>query len=341
LLNDTDSLVEAMHYESLADGQVICHLCAHGCRVRDGGRGICGVRENRGGTLYSLIAGRMSSMNADPIEKKPLYHFHPATMALSFGTVGCNFSCAHCQNYSISQADPGSFGLRRLDPADVPRLTRNMGCQGVSWTYNEPSIWYETTLAGSKAAMAEGLYTCYVTNGYIEEAPLREIAPVLGAMNVDVKAFRDAFYRDVCKARLQPVLDTCQLARELGIFIELTYLIIPGLNDADDEFAEFAAWVRDSLDPSVPVHFSRFHPDFQMTDRGRTPRETMRRAVAASRSAGLEHVYVGNIHQPEDESTRCVDCRTVLVDRAGFHARVRYGDDGRCPKCGRPVPFVL
>lgn len=330
-----------MHYESLSDGQVICHLCAHGCRVRDGGRGICGVRENHGGTLYSLIAGRMSSMNADPIEKKPLYHFHPSTMALSFGTVGCNFSCAHCQNYSISQTDPDKFNLRPLDTDDIPRLTRSMGCQGVSWTYNEPSIWYETTLEGSRAAVADGLYTCYVTNGYIQEAPLREISTVLGAMNVDVKAFREHFYKDVCKAKLQPVLDTCQLAHELGIFLELTYLVIPGLNDSDDEFAEFAAWVRDSLDTSVPVHFSRFHPDFNMVDRGRTPRETMRRAVAAARNAGLESVYVGNISQPEDESTKCAGCGAVLVDRAGFHSRVLFGADGQCSKCGRPVPFVL
>ncbi len=341
MLRDPHKSVEAMHYESLSDGQVICHLCAHGCRVRDGGRGICGVRENHGGTLYSLIAGRMSSMNADPIEKKPLYHFHPSTMALSFGTVGCNFSCAHCQNYSISQTDPDKFNLRPLDPADVPRLTRSMGCQGVSWTYNEPSIWYETTLEGSRAAVADGLYTCYVTNGYIQEAPLREISPVLGAMNVDVKAFREEFYKDVCKAKLQPVLDTCQLAHELGIFLELTYLLIPGLNDSDDEFAEFAAWVRDSLDTSVPVHFSRFHPDFNMVDRGRTPRETMRRAVAAARKAGLDNVYVGNISQPEDESTKCTGCGAVLVDRAGFHSRVLFGADAQCSKCGMPVPFVL
>jgi pyruvate formate lyase activating enzyme len=262
-------------------------------------------------------------------------------MALSFGTVGCNFSCVHCQNYSITNAKVGSFPLRGLDPEAIPGLAKNMGCQGISWTYNEPTIWYETTLEGSQVATDAGLYTCYVTNGYIQEAPLREIAPVLGAMNVDVKAFRDGFYKEVCKARLRPVLDTCVLARELGIFVELTYLVIPGLNDTDQEFRDFASWVKNELDPGVPVHFSRFHPDFKMTDRGRTPRETMRRAVTTARSVGLDHVYVGNIHQPEDEQTRCLGCGTVLVERAGFYARTTFDSEGKCPECGRDVPFVL
>ena len=341
MLRNEEDLTEAMHYERLSDGRAHCHLCAHDCRIREGATGICGVRENRGGTLYSLIANRASSIHADPIEKKPLYHFHPTTMALSFGTVGCNFSCAHCQNYSISHAEPGAFRLRRLEPADVPDLARGMRCQGISWTYNEPTIWHETTLAGSKAATEAGLYTCYVTNGYMQEAPLRELAPVLGAMNVDVKAFKESFYKEVCKARLQPVLDTCQLAREVGIFIELTYLIIPDLNDGEDEFQAFTGWVRDSLDVSVPVHFSRFHPDFKMMDRGPTPRETMRRAVAIARSAGLEHVYVGNIHQPEDESTRCAGCGSVLINRNGFHSQLHFARGEGCPNCGRPVPFVL
>ena len=341
MFGDDDRAIEAMHYEGLGDGRVHCHLCGHDCVIAGGKRGVCGVRENRDGTLVSLIARRMSSMNVDPIEKKPLYHFHPATSVLSFGTVGCNFSCAHCQNWSISQVDPSSFGLRSMDPSQVPEWTRNSGCQGVAWTYNEPTVWYETTLEGSRAAADDGLYTCYVTNGYIQEEPLREIAPVLGAMNVDVKAFREAFYKEVCKARLRPVLDTCQLAHELGIFLELTYLVIPGLNDGDEELVDFARWVKDSLDVSVPVHFSRFHPDFKMNDRGATPRKTMARAVRDARSVGLEHVFVGNIHQPEDEMTRCASCGTVLVDRTGFSARMRFGQDGRCPKCGQEVPLVL
>ena len=333
--------MEAMHYERLGGDAVNCHLCAHDCRIGDGKVGICGVRQNRGGTLYSFITRRMSSMNADPIEKKPLYHFHPATRALSFGTVGCNFGCTYCQNYSITAAKVSEFPLRRLDPGDIPGLARNYECQGISWTYNEPTIWYETTLEGSRVATEAGLYTCYVTNGYIQEEPLREIAPVLGAMNVDVKAFREEFYHDVCKAKLRPVLDTCVLAKELGIFIDITYLVIPDLNDSDDEFKGFSAWVRDELDAGTPVHFSRFHPDFHMLDRGRTPRSTMKRAVETARSVGLEHVYVGNISQPEDEQTLCPGCRTVLVDRAGFFASRKFTPDGRCPKCGREVPFVL
>jgi pyruvate formate lyase activating enzyme len=332
---------EAMHYEALADGKVHCHLCAHDCQVPKGKRGICGVRENPDGALVSLVRDRMSSVHSDPIEKKPLYHFHPSTMSLSFGTVGCNFGCVHCQNWSISQVQPGRSNLRPLDPTRVPGMAKDMGCQGVSWTYNEPTMWYETTLEGSRAATEAGLYTNYVTNGYIQEAPLREIAPVLGAMNVDVKAFREEFYKQVCKARLGPVLETCQLAREVGIFLEITYLVIPDLNDGDEELRAFSEWVRDSLGTDTPVHFSRFHPDFKMTDRGRTPRSTMKRACDTARGAGLEHVYVGNIHQPEDEMTRCSSCGTVLVDRSGFHSQLRFGPDGICPKCGAEVPFVL
>jgi pyruvate formate lyase activating enzyme len=338
---ELDPTNEAMHYERLTGNAVHCHLCGHDCRVSEGKRGICGVRENRDGNLYSLIKGRMSSINSDPIEKKPLYHFYPSTMALSFGTIGCNFSCAHCQNYSITNAKVGSFSLRRLDVAEIPKLCEAFGCRGISWTYNEPTIWYETTLEGSRVARDAGLYTCYVTNGYIQEAPLREIAPVLGAMNIDVKAFKESFYKEVCKARLQPVLDTCVLAKELGIFLELTYLIIPGLNDSDEEFSDFATWIRDSLGKDVPVHFSRFHPDFKMMDRGRTPTSTMRRAVEAARGVGLDNVYVGNIVQPENEQTRCTGCGTVLVDRTGFSARLRFGADGVCPDCGQKVPFVL
>lgn len=332
---------EAMHYEALGEGRVHCHLCAHDCRIAEGKRGICGVRENREGRLVSLIRDRMSSMNPDPIEKKPLYHFHPGTRSLSFGTIGCNFGCAHCQNWSISQVEPGGMNLRPLDPSRVPQLAKDMGCHGVSWTYNEPTIWYETTLEGSRAATEAGLYTNYVSNGYIQEAPLREIAPVLGAMNVDVKAFREEFYKEVCKARLRPVMDTCELACEVGIFLELTYLVIPGLNDSEAEFTGFAGWVRDRLGVDTPVHFSRFHPDFKMMDRGRTPRSTMRKACDLARRSGLEYVYVGNIHQPEDERTLCSSCGTILADRAGFSSQLRFGPDGKCPRCGKAVPFVL
>jgi pyruvate formate lyase activating enzyme len=337
---ELDSSFEAMHYEKLGEDRVHCHLCAHDCRIMPGKRGICGVRENRGGTLYSLIRNRMSSVQVDPIEKKPLYHFHPSTQVLSFGSIGCNFACAHCQNYSISQAESGQMPLRRFDASAIPALARKEGCEGVAWTYNEPTVWYETTLEGSRVCIREGLYTCYVTNGYIQEAPLREIAPYMQAMNIDVKAFTDAFYKEVCKARLKPVLDTCVLAHELGIHIELTYLVIPGLNDRDTEFREFATWVKDKLGKGVPVHFSRFHPDFRMLDRPPTPRETLARALHAAREVGLEHVYVGNIHQPDDEQTRCPSCKSALIDRAGFSSRILY-TGGKCPGCGKDVPIVM
>ena len=336
---DLDPSMEAMHYERLDKDRVQCHLCAHDCRIGDGKRGICGVRENRGGTLYSIIMRRMSSAQVDPIEKKPLYHFYPGSQVLSFGSIGCNFFCTHCQNWSIAQAGAGSMALRRLDASTIPGLAKEEGCRGIAWTYNEPTVWYETTLEGSLAALRAGLYSVYVTNGYIQEEPLRELAPYVQGMNIDVKAFTEEFYKTVCRAKLQPVLDTCVLARELGVHIELTYLVIPGLNDKDQEFRDFATWVKDHLGKGVPIHFSRFHPDYKMLDRPPTPRETLNRALRAARFVGLEHVYVGNIHQPDDEQTRCAKCGGPLIDRAGFSSKKLYRD-GKCPECGTPVPVV-
>ncbi|MEW6070463.1 MAG: AmmeMemoRadiSam system radical SAM enzyme, partial [Candidatus Thermoplasmatota archaeon] len=210
---------EALFWEKKSDNKVQCLLCPHKCSISEGKRGICGVRENKDGKLYSLIYGLASSVCPDPIEKKPLYHFYPATSVLSFGTVGCNFKCRHCQNWSISQATPESygFGLEKITGEEILRLAKRYDCKGVAWTYNEPAIWYEFTYDCSKLAKQNGLYTVYVTNGYINEEPLRELSKYLDAMNIDTKAFKEDFYKDICSAKLEPVLRTCELAKELGI----------------------------------------------------------------------------------------------------------------------------
>ncbi|MFP4169961.1 MAG: AmmeMemoRadiSam system radical SAM enzyme [Methanomassiliicoccales archaeon] len=329
---------EARFWERSGE-KVVCHLCPHECTIPPGRRGICGVRENREGTLMSLIYGKVSSVNVDPIEKKPLFHFRPGETALSLGTIGCNFRCEHCQNFTISQAEFQEAHLSELTPEGVVEMCRREGCGIVAWTYNEPSIWHEFTYDSARATQKEGISNVYVTNGYLKEDPLRELSPFLDAMNIDVKAFREDFYRKVCRASLQPVLDTAELARELGILIELTYLIIPGQNDSREEIGEFCRWVAD-LDPGVPVHFTRFHPDYRMRDGVPTPMETMERAWEVGREVGLEYVYLGNVPMSDRENTYCPHCGAMVIRRTGFRSRPVGLSEGRCTGCGRALNIV-
>jgi pyruvate formate lyase activating enzyme len=336
---DTIGTREAMFWSELGNGKVQCELCPHRCKLSEGRRGICGVRENIGGKLHTLIYGLGTSAHPDPIEKKPLYHFHPGSMVMSFGTVGCNFKCLHCQNYTISQEGPDDRRLARFSIEDVVSLTRRSNCSGVAWTYNEPTIWYEFTYDGSRAAKAEGLYSVYVSNGYINEEPLKKIAPYIDAMNIDVKAGNDDFYKKVCKGERQRVLETCERAHKLGILVELTYLVIPDLNDSEDEIRAFAEWAVQYLSSEVPIHFSRFHPDFMLTDKGRTPMGTMTMAYDIAKKAGAQYVYLGNVSHGTFENTYCPECGTLLLERFGFSADKvgLVGDE--CVKCGKEIPI--
>jgi pyruvate formate lyase activating enzyme len=329
---------EAMFWRK-QDGKVECMLCPHRCKISQGKRGICGVRENQKGILNTLIYGMATSITPDPIEKKPLFHFFPGTYALSFGTVGCNFKCLHCQNYNISQAKIESMRFQKVKVEDVVKIANRYKCQGISWTYNEPSIWYEFTYDGSIAAKKEGLYTCYVTNGFIEAEPLKKISPYLDAMNIDVKSFTDDFYKKTCKAKLKPVLDTCILAKELDIYIELTNLIIPGMNDSEEEIRRFCNWVVDSLGENTPIHFSRFHPDYKMTDSIATPISTLTRAYEIAKDEGIRYIYLGNVPHGDYENTYCSDCGELLIERIGFSTRNHFAKDGKCPKCNSAIPL--
>jgi len=331
---------EARHY-SIEGGKVRCGLCPHSCLIPAGKRGICGIRENKGGKLYALTYGLVSSIHPDPIEKKPLFHFLPGSTSISFGSVGCNLSCKHCQNFAISTAAPDQIGMTRMEPVDVVEYARSSGAQSVSWTYNEPTIWHEFTTDASKAAHGAGLKTVYVTNGYIQEAPLKELGGLIDAMNIDVKAFRDTFYKNICGGRLAPVLKACELAHGLGIHTELTYLIIPGHNDSDDELKEFSKWVTDSLDVAVPVHFSAFHPDHKLTSAPRTPTGTLMRAYDWAKAAGLEFVYLGNLPVGDKDDTFCPRCKSPVIRRDGFFVTHSDLKDGKCGKCGAPLNIVL
>ena len=330
-----------MHYSALDGGKVRCGLCPHNCTISEGKRAICGVRQNTKGRLFSLIYGRYSSVHPDPIEKKPLYHFHPGSTVLSFGTLGCNLRCLHCQNWEISQARDADFDmLRALRTDELNDWAENTGSKGIAWTYNEPSIWHEFTLEGCREAKRHGLYTVYVTNGYINEAPLREIGLHLDAANVDVKAFTEKFYKEISGVRLQPVLDACKLYRELKVHLELTYLIIPTKNDGAAELGQFCRWVVKELGPDVPVHFSRFHPDYKLSDVGPTPVKKVVEAWEIGRKAGLEFVYGGNVPHGDYENTRCPKCGSLLIERSGFFASVKGLEGGACQSCRRAIPVV-
>lgn len=328
---------EAKFWKTLNSKKVQCVLCLHKCKIDEGKTGICEVRKNEGGKLYSLIYGSCSSMAVDPIEKKPFYHFHPGTNAFSVGTVGCNFKCKHCQNYGISTAKPDHSHLRDITSESVIEHVKNNNCQGIAWTYNEPTIWYEFSLDSSKLAKKHGLYTCYVTNGYIGEEPLKEISPYLDAMNVDVKAFTDDFYKNICKASLEPVLNTCELAKELKIHLELTYLVIPGYNDSLDEIKKFCNWVAEKLGNNVPIHFSRFHPDHNMTDVKATPIDTLLKIYDVAKNAGLLFPYLGNVPHGDYENTICPKCENVCIKRHGFSTDLKGITNGKCTNCGTKV----
>ena len=328
---------EARFWKKTSDNKVQCSLCSHNCEINDGKTGVCGVRQNNDGKLYTLIYGSCSSVAADPIEKKPLYHFHPGTNAFSIGTVGCNFKCLHCQNYSISTAGTDFGYMRELTPEETVKLAKEYNCKGIAYTYNEPTIWHEFTFDSARLAKKNGLYTVYVTNGYISEEPLREISEFLDAMNIDVKAFTEDFYKKICKARLQPVLSTCELAHELGIHIELTYLIIPGYNDSMDEIKKFCEWVVKNLGNNIPVHFSRFHPDHNLLDVNSTPMETMLKAYDLAKETGVLFPYLGNVPTGDYENTICPSCGNICVERHIFSVNLSGINNGKCAKCGKLI----
>ena len=299
------------------------------------------MRETRGGKLRSLIYGLASSIHPDPIEKKPLFHFLPGTTSISFGSIGCNLFCRHCQNFSISRARFGEFDLSPITPEDVVRYAASTHSKSVSWTYNEPTIWHEFTTAASKAAHAAGYKTVYVTNGYIQEAPLRQLKGIIDAMNIDVKGFTDKFYTSTCGGKLQPVLSSCEVAVELGMHLELTYLVIPGYNDSKDEMSGFAKWVANSLGLQIPVHFSAFHPDYKLVDVPPTPERTLSTAYDIARDAGLQFVYLGNIFAGDRDDTVCPKCGTKVIEREGFSVRRTHLKGDRCAKCGAELYLVI
>jgi len=331
----------AKFWEESGDGKVRCRLCPRRCVIPPGGVGFCKARRNEGGKLYSLIYGSLVSMAADPIEKKPLYHFWPGSQVFSIAAPGCNFRCLHCQNWTISQASVEEISCEETPPERVIELTERYGCKGVAHTYSEPTIWTEYAQDVGKLAHEKGLYNVYVTNGYIELDALAELSPFLDAMNVDVKSFSDEFYRRICGVpSVRPVLDTCEWAVEHGIHLEITNLLIPGENDGEEEIRALCRWAVEKLGPGVPVHFSRFYPHYKLADRPPTPVETLERAVKIAREEGLRYIYIGNVPGHEADNTRCPECGELLIERQGFIVTRYDVKDGKCPKCGAEIDIV-
>jgi pyruvate formate lyase activating enzyme len=342
---------------------VLCTLCPHDCRIRDGGFGACGVRVNRGGTLYTLVYDKVVSRHIDPVEKKPLFHFLPGSRAYSIATVGCNLRCAFCQNWEISQwpkdtlrrsaphsggAEPVCPRLSELEnavigepvtPREIVERAAASGCRSIAYTYTEPTVFYELAYDTAVLARERGLRNIFVTNGFISEAPLTKLAAVLDAVNVDLKFFNPDSYRRVSRARLEPILEAIRRYRALGVWVEVTTLVVPGLNDSDEELAGIAGFVR-SVGPEVVWHVSQFYPAWRMLDRPVTPIATLRRAAEIGRKAGLRYVYEGNVPGETGENTHCWSCRALLIERFGNTMLRNRIAAGRCPECGSVIDGV-
>lgn len=332
---------EALFYEKESGGRVRCRLCRFNCLIADGGCGICAVRENRGGVLYSLVYGKVIAEHGDPIEKKPLFHVLPGSSVFSIATVGCNFHCRHCQNYSISQLERGAAipGAERT-PAAIVASAIASGCRSIAYTYTEPTIFYEFALDTAALAQEAGLLNIFVTNGYISSEPLARIAPLLSAANIDLKGFSTSFYRDVVGAKLSEVLDAIVAYHRHGIWLEITTLIIPGLNDSDADLQGIAAFIVQNLGAHTPWHVSQFYPTYRLTDRPRTPVATLQRAVAIGRAAGLHYVYEGNVPDAGGENSFCPSCGLLLVERSGYRVSANRLGQGNCPQCSTAISGV-
>ncbi len=325
--------------ETLPDGSVRCGVCAHRCLVRPGRTGICGVRENRDGTLWCLAYGAVAAMGLDPIEKKPLFHVEPGSLAYSISTTGCPFHCVFCQNWEIAQGPRLGLDVpqRRMSPARVVEEAVRAGARSIACTYVEPTVFLEYALDTGRLARAAGLRNLFITDGYATPEAVALLADVLDAANVDLKSFDDAFYRRQCGARLAPVLDAIVALHRAGVWLEITTLVIPGHNDGDVELRALAGWIVEALGPDTPWHISRFHPAFRMMDVPSTPAATLRRAAELGRETGLRHVYVGNAPELGQENTLCAGCGRLLIERAGYRCRSVLGARGVCPDCGRPL----
>jgi pyruvate formate lyase activating enzyme len=332
-------MAEALLYEKLDDRRVRCNVCLWRCLINPGSSGVCGVRSNDKGALSLLNYGLVSSLAADPIEKKPLFHFFPGSSVLSFGTVGCNFHCIHCQNWEIACVeDPASarHKLREITPQEAVSMALKSGCAGLAWTYNEPTIWFEYTLDSARLAHEKGLYTVYVTNGYMTTEALDLIGPYLDAWRVDVKGYSDRLYRDLARVRhWRKILEVAERARhKWNMHVEVVTNLIPSMNDDEEQLSGIAAWIKEALGELTPWHITRFHPHRRLTHLKPTGLTALEKAVDIGRRAGLRFVYLGNVPGHAYENTVCYKCGTLAIERTGYDINVKAVTGSCCAVCG-------
>ena len=364
LLNHMTKLYEARFYQKLDEDKVLCTLCPHDCHISNGARGVCGVRYNHNGKLYTLVYDKLVAREVNPIEKKPLFHFHPGSYAYSIATVGCNLRCSFCQNWQISQwpkdhlpkhleaeteqsteficpqlekIERGIVG-ETVSPQSIVQSAKSTGCLSISYTFTEPTIFYELAYDTAVIAREQGIKNSFVSNGFISEAPLRQLATVLDAANIDLKFFKEASYRHISRARMQPILDAIQLYHELGVWLEITTLVISGINDSDEELKQIASFIY-NLDPAIPWHVTQYYPAYKM-EQPATSLATLRRAREIGLETGLRYVYEGNVPGEGGENTYCYQCGALLIERFGFYVRQNRIIENCCPECQTQIDGI-
>ena len=334
----TAAMPYAGRWWHMEDGRMRCDLCPRDCLLNDGQRGACFVRQRVGEQMILTTYGRSSGFCVDPIEKKPLNHFYPGSAVFSFGTAGCNLACRFCQNWDISKSRDFDRLADQASPEEIADTAKRLGCRSVAFTYNDPVIFAEYAMDVADACHAQGIQTVAVTAGYIHDQPRREFFAKMDAANVDLKAFTEVFYHKLCVAHLEPVLDTLRYLAHSDVWLEVTNLIIPTHNDGDDEIRRMADWMLENLGADVPVHYSAFHPDYRMTDLPSTPGKTLANARRIALDAGLHHVYTGNIHDPEGDTTFCPHCNGRVIERNWYEIEhYRLTETGNCPTCGTKI----
>jgi pyruvate formate lyase activating enzyme len=319
---------------------VRCGLCPRRCVVPDGGRGYCRVRANRGGRYVTLVYGRPCAANLDPIEKKPFFHVYPGSQAYSIATVGCNMHCRFCQNWDIAQASPEDAPVPYRGPEDVAAEAARLKARTIAYTYSEPTIFYEYLADCARAGRERGIESVMVSNGFIADAPQRALFPLMKAIKIDLKAFTQSFYGEICDGVLEPVLETLKRLAGSGVWYEIVVLVIPTLNDGADEIARMSAWIVKALGPEVPVHFSRYHPMYRLRNLPPTPEATLLKARETARKEGCRFVYIGNVPGTEGQDTVCPGCGKTIIRRYGYRIEANHIRDGKCTFCGRAIPGV-
>ncbi len=332
---------EALYYEKLENMDIRCKLCPKECEIGDKERGWCGVRENQEGIYYTLVYGNPCAYNLDPIEKKPFFHYLPGTTALSIATAGCNLNCKYCQNWQISQRRPEQTRNTYLPPGDLVAAAREMQSPSIAFTYSEPTVFYEYMLDTSREARKTDTGAVMISAGYMQTEPLEELCEYLTAVKIDLKSFRDDFYREICSAKLDPVLQTLKTLKRLGMWFEIVLLVVPTLNDDEAEFRELCRWILGELGPDVPLHFSRFYPTYQLKNLPSTPIRTLEMAYEIAQDAGIRYAYIGNINPDHKANqTYCHHCGKMIIQRRGYFIRRYDIQGGKCRYCRTPIPGV-